>query len=225
MIALPTVAARTEADLEFDRQVAALVACGVPELIEFREDTFRAALEPLRDLLPALPAGSAGIPFVVVVPAVPPAALLAAIRTVGGSGFTTVRAGELGAFAPLPELDVPRTPYLLLDVDTGADEMGVPPGEAVERIVAAGRTPLTLAEGVAVLVSDPGILRSRNSFSLLGTRAGDQRVPALWVSSQRPRLGWCYEDAAHQWLGAASCGGRLDSHPPGAAAGRAPRPR
>ena len=215
MTAQPMVAARTEADLEFDRQVAALVACGVPDLIDFREDTFRAALEPLRDLLPVLPRGGTGIPFVVVVPAVPPSALLAAIRTVGGSGFTTVSAQELGRFHPLPELDVPCTPYLLLDVDTGHDTMGVPPGEAMGTITSAGRTPLTLAEGVAVLVSDPGVLRARNCFSLLGSYAGDKRVPALSISSLRPRLGWCYEGAAQQWLGSASCGGRLGSPPPG----------
>lgn len=215
MIALPTVAARTEADLEFDRQVAALVACGVPDLIDFREETFRAALEPLRDLLPTLPGRGAGIPFVIVLPAVPPPALLAEIRTVGGSGFTTVSAEELTPFSPLPELDVPCTPYLLLDVDTGADFLGVPPGEARERIAAAGRTPLTLAEGVALLVSDPGILRSHNGFSLLGSRAGDERVPALSVASQRPRLGWCYPGATHQLLGAASCGGRIGSLPTG----------
>ena len=215
MIALPPVAARTEADLEFDRQLAALVACGVPELIDFREDTFRAALEPLRDLLPTLPAGGNGIPFVVVVPAAPPAALLAAVSTAGGAGVTTMRADDVARFRPLPELDVPCTPYLLLDLDTGLDTLGLPPVAAQDRIAAAGRTPLTLAEGLAVLVCAPGILRSRNGFCLLGARAGDKRVPALWVSSRRPRLGWSYQGAAHSWLGAASCGGRLGSPTPG----------
>lgn len=217
MIALPPVAARTEADLEFDRQVAALVACGVPDLIDFREDTFRAALEPLRDLLPALPeppTESSGPPFAVVVPAAPPVALLAAVSTAGGAGCTTMEADDVARFRPLPELDVPCTPYLLLDVDTGAETVGLPPLEAQERIVATGRTPLTLAEGLAVLVCAPGILRWRNSFCLLGARAGDERVPALWVSAQRPRLGWTNEGSAHSWLGTASCGGRLGSPTP-----------
>ena len=52
-----------------------------------------------------------------------------------------------------------------------------------------------------MLVSDPGVLRGRNCFSLLGSRAGDKRVPALWVSARRPRLGWCYQGAPHTWLG------------------------
>ena len=39
--------------------------------------------------------------------------------------------------------------------------------------------------------------------------AGDKRVPALWVSARRPRLGWCFQGAPHTWLGSASCGGRV----------------
>jgi hypothetical protein len=65
-----------------------------------------------------------------------------------------------------------------------------------------------VAEGLSLLVSDPGVLRARNCFSLLGSRCGDKRVPALWVSERRPRLGWCYQGAPHTWLGTASCGGR-----------------
>lgn len=213
MNALSSVVARTEADLEFDRQVDALVASGIPGLVDFREDPFRAAVEPLRDLLPVLPARGSGIPFVIVVPAAPPEQLLAAVSTAGGAGFTTMDAGDLARFRPLPELDVPCTPYLLLDVDTGADTCGLPPREAMDGITAAGRTPLTVAEGLAVLVSDPGVLRTRNCFSLLGSRAGDKRVPALWVSARRPRLGWCYQGAAHSWLGSASGGGRLAPSP------------
>jgi hypothetical protein len=120
---------------------------------------------------------------------------------------------DLARFRPLPELDIPTGPYLLLDVDPGADTLNVPPSEALPRITAAGRSPLTIAEGLAVLVSDPGVLRGRNCFSLLGSRAGDKRVPALWVSARRPRLGWCYQGAPHTWLGSASCAGRLGESP------------
>jgi hypothetical protein len=127
---------------------------------------------------------------------------------VGGAGFTTMTEEDLAGFRPLPELDVPAGPYLLLDVDPGADTLSVPPGQVLPRLAADGRSPLTVAEGLSVLVSDPGVLRSRNCFSLAGSRAGDKRVPALWVSSRRPRLGWCYQGAPHTWLGTASCAGR-----------------
>ena len=213
MSALSHVAAPTETDVEFDRQVDALVASGLPERLDLADGCFRAWLEPLRDQLPAVGTPGDGIPFVVVLPDLPVVDVLATVHTVGGAGFTTMEPDDLARFRPLPELDVPCAPYLLLDVDPGPDTLDLPPVEALARITAAGRSPLTVAEGLSVLVSDPGVLRSRNCFSLAGSRAGDKRVPALWVSARRPRLGWCYQGAPHTWLGTASCGGRVAEPP------------
>jgi hypothetical protein len=208
MTGLPVAAVPTDAEPEFDRQVDCLALSGLPEGLDLAESCFKASLEPLRDLLPRVPHGGSGIPFVVVVPNLPLVEVLGRVHTVGGTGFTTMEPDDLARFRPLPELDVPGAPYLLLDVDAGPDTRGVPPVEALPRITSAGRSPLTIAEGVAVLVSDPGVLRGRNCFSLLGSRAGDKRVPALWMSARRPRLGWCYQGAPHTWLGSASCAGR-----------------
>ena len=199
----------TEAELEFDRQVDALALTGLPEHRDLAEGCFRAWLEPLRDVLPEPGPSGTRVPFVVVVPDPPTVDVLETVHTVGGPGFTTMDDDDLARFRPLPELDLPRAPYLLVDVDTGPETLNLPPAQALPRIEEAGRSPLTLAEGLAVLVSDPGVLRSRNCFSLLGSRAGDKRVPALWVSQRRPRLGWCYAGAPHTWLGSASCGDRL----------------
>jgi hypothetical protein len=208
---LPATAVPTEAELEFDRQVDALALTGLPAHLDLSDACFRAFLEPLRDLLPSLDdtGSGAGIPFVVVVPDVAVRDVLAAVSTVGGTGFTTMDDEDVALFQPLPELDVPRAPYLLLDVDTGEDTLGQTPAEVLPQLVARGRLPLTIAEGLAVLVSDPGVLTARNAFSLLGSRARDKRVPALWTSGRRPRLGWCYQGAPHTWLGSASCAGRL----------------
>ena len=213
MSAIPLVAVPTEADLEFDRQIDALAQTGLTERLDLAEGCFRAWLEPLRDLLPAIGTGGEGIPFVVVIPDLPVVEVLGSATMVGGAGFTTMEPDDLARFRSLPELDVPSTPYLLLDVDPGPDTLNLPPSEALPRITATGRSPLTIAEGLSVLVSDPGVLRSRNCFSLLGSRAGDKRVPALWVSARRPRLGWCYQGAPHTWLGSASCGGRVAEAP------------
>ncbi|MET0764076.1 MAG: DUF5701 family protein [Blastococcus sp.] len=212
MAALP-IALPTEAELEFDRQVDALVTSGMPELLDLVESCFRASLEPLRDLLPES-ADDGHIPFVVVVPQTPVVEVLEAVHTLGGAGFTTMEADDLARFRPLPELDVPRTPYLLVDVDPGPHTLNQRPAEVLPQLAAAGRSPLTVAEGLAVLVSDPGVLRSRNCFSLLGSRAGDKRVPALWISARRPRLGWCYQGAPHTWLGSASCAARIGEPSP-----------
>ena len=215
MTALPVAACPTETELEFDRQVDALALTGLPELLDLRESCFRASLEPLRDLLPSPGDDGDRIPFVVVVPGLPVVPVLESVHLVGGSGFTTMTAEDLSRFRPLPELDVPVGPYLLLDVDPGPDTLDVPPGDVLPRLTAARRSPLTIEEGLAVLVSDPGILRGRNCFSLAGSRAGDKRVPGLWVSARRPRLGWCYQGAPHTWLGTASCADRRGEHSAG----------
>jgi hypothetical protein len=213
MTALPVAACLPEAELEFERQVDALVMAGLPEALDLAEGCFRACVEPLRDLLPPAEPDGARIPFVVVVPHLPVVPVLEAVHGVGGSGFTTMADDELARFRPLAELQVPAGPYLLTDVDPGADTLNLPPAEVLPQLEAAGRSPLTIAEGLAVLVSDPGVLRGRNCFSLLGSRAGDKRVPALWISARRPRLGWCYQGAPHTWLGSASCAGRLGEPP------------
>jgi hypothetical protein len=213
MTALPVAACPTEVELEFDRQIDALVMTGLPEAMELSESCFRACAEALRDLLPPVPGDPDRIPFVVVFPTVPVVPVLETVHTVGGAGFTTMTDDDVAGFRPLPELGIPTGPYLLLGVDLGADTFNQPPGDVLPRITAADRTPLTVAEGLSLLVSDPGVLRSRNCFSLAGSRAGDKRVPALWVSARRPRLGWCYQGAPHTWLGTASCAGRRGELP------------
>jgi hypothetical protein len=205
--ALPAPVA-TEAELEFDRQVDALTLTGLAATLDLQDSCFRALLEPLRDLLPGQSPDGGTVPFVVVLPDLPVRQVLDQVHGVGGTGFTTMDDDDLARFRPLPELGVPAVPYLLLDVDTGPDTLNVTPAAVSPTLAARGRSPLTIAEGLCLLVSDPGVLRARNCFSLLGSRCGDKRVPALWVSDRRPRLGWCYQGAPHTWLGTASSGGR-----------------
>jgi hypothetical protein len=69
------------------------------------------------------------------------------------------------------------------------------------------------SEGIAVVTHLPGILRERTWFSLLGSRCGDRRVTAVWVSKTRPKLGQCRAGNPRTWLGSASCGGRVTGSP------------
>jgi hypothetical protein len=113
-------------------------------------------------------------------------------------------------YAPIAGLDIPdAASYVLHDVDFGAEFFDVTPEDALPAILGRGRTPLTIDEGVAVLTQFPGVLSAENAFSLLGSRRGDRRVPALWLSGGRPRLGWCWAGAPHPWLGSASCRARV----------------
>jgi hypothetical protein len=117
---------------------------------------------------------------------------------------------DLERFAPLEAVELPDgAAYLVADVDTGRDTLNVTPDDALERIVADGRSPLTIDEGLALVTHFPQLLVDANCFSLLGSRCGDRRVTALWLSEKRPRLGWCWAGNPHTWLGSASCGARI----------------
>ncbi len=143
-------------------------------------------------------------------PALDPLGALAEVKLGDKPGFTDMEAADLARFEPIAELEVPGDPYLLEGFDSGAEFLDVTPEVALPAILAAGRSPLTIAEGLAILLADPEILRERNCFSLLGSRCGDRRVPALWIKGDgRPRLGWCWQGAPHTWLGSASCEERI----------------
>jgi hypothetical protein len=146
--------------------------------------------------------------------AVAPERALALVEHRGKTGFTSMQSEDLARFSPIEGVEPPPGPgYLLVGVDSGADTLNVTPDRALESILGDGRSPLTIAEGLALLLQHPGLLRERNAFSLLGSRCGDRRVPALWLSRGAPRLGWCWAGNPHTWLGSASCAGRLA--PPG----------
>jgi hypothetical protein len=143
-------------------------------------------------------------------PALHPLETLARVELDGRQGFTDLEAADLATFRPIAELEVPAGPYVLAGFDPGAEFLDVTPEVALSAIVAAGRSPLTIAEGLSILLETPEVLRERNCFSLLGSRCGDRRVPALWIKRDgRPRLGWCWQGAPHTWLGSASCEERV----------------
>ena len=71
-----------------------------------------------------------------------------------------------------------------------------------------GRTPLTIHEGLALATQFPASLEKNRCYMLAGSRRGDKRVPALWISNRAPKLGWCWDGNLHTWLGIASAGSR-----------------
>lgn len=108
------------------------------------------------------------------------------------------------------ESGVPRDrPYLVSGFEPGLQYLNVPPRDAVPRIRAAGRLPATIEEGLAAFTANPAVLRRLECFSLAGSTRGDKRVPALWVSANAPKLGWCFAGAPHTWLGTASVAARI----------------
>ena len=195
---------------ELDRQVGNLRHHGYPELAGMTEDELDALVRPLRDRLPDAGTGNGRIPFVVVVTSslVPTVDAVRRWSVDGRAGFTDMGA-ELPDYRPVEGLELPADPvYLLLDVDTGGDTLNVCPNDALPRIRDAGRSPVTIDEGVALVTHFPEVFADRNAFQALGSRARNKRVPSFWISKGAPRLGWCWAGNPHTWLGAASAGGR-----------------
>jgi Family of unknown function (DUF5701) len=186
---------------------------GYPQLAGLDDTAFAALVEPLRDRLPAAPVTSASngcVPFLLVVrdSLVPTVAQVERWSVRGKPGWTDM-AAELAGFRPIEGVDVPEGPvYLLLDVDTGAATLDVTPNDALPRITGAGRTPLTIDEGVALVTQHPDVFTTHNAFQALGSRATNKRVPSFWMSKGAPRLGWCWAGNPHSWLGSASAAGR-----------------
>lgn len=192
---------------ELDRQLTVLLDTGVSAASGVTRAALHRRIQPLHDVVEQVE----GQPFVLVLPGLAAAdVLVARARLRGKSGFTTMEPDDLATFRPTADTALPAaSAYLLIDPETGRRWLDVPPEEVLPPLLASGRTPLTLDEGLALLLQDGEVLRRDTCFSMLAARCGDRRVPALWVSKGRPRLGWCWDGAPHSWLGSASAAGRL----------------
>lgn len=210
-------------DGELDRQRAVLVKHGLPNLVGLTDDAFTEAVETLRPALRDLVSGDsrqARAPFVLVASGGPVTDMAAVeqqvplLRLAGGSvpGVLDRNHGEQGLapYRPIDEVGPPPAPvYALVDVDRGEEFRGVPPQDALPMILKRGRTPLTIPEGIAFVLLYPQVLEKNACFMLPGSRRGDRRVPALWISGKAPKLGWCWDGNPHDWLGVASVKARM----------------
>ncbi len=195
-----------------DRQLDTLIAKGYPALAGLDDAAFAAHVDKLRPLLDDVRASDdAALPFLLVVRSslVPTVAAVERLEVMGKAGWTDMQ-DEIDTYKPIDGVDVPDAPvYLLTDVSTGRESLGVTPADALPAIRAAGRTPLTVDEGVALVTQLPSSLTDLNAFQAVGSRAANKRIPSFWMSKGAPRLGWCWEGNPHSWLGSASAAARL----------------
>ncbi|MER7461050.1 DUF5701 family protein [Micromonospora sp. NPDC126480] len=205
-----------DAGAEFDRQVERFVELGYPALAGRSPEDFRELVTPLRA---AAVTGAAGrpaptegrVPFLLVVTRdLVPVQERVALTTLAGKRKPGIvdrhyPDGDLARFDPIKELEVPAGPaYLLFDVDRGEETLNLAPASAMEVITSQDRLPLTIDEGLAFVTLHPPALAKNKCFSLVGSRCGDKRVPAIWISQGAPKLGWCWWGNPHTWLGSAS---------------------
>jgi hypothetical protein len=208
---------------EFDRQVRTLIELGYPKVSGLVPERFAALLAPLRATVmkaadteyDEYDAESGRVPFVLIVTRelAPIEETMPRTALHGGKlpGFVdrSFEPGALERFVATPQAELPsQRAYLLFDVERGEEFCGVVPRDAMATIAERGRTLLTIEEGIALITHFPQVLVKNKCFSLGGSRSGDRRVPALWISQKAPKLGWCWEGNPHTWLGMASAGSR-----------------
>lgn len=186
-------------------QIDFYVAAEYPLLAGMTESEFRG----LFDQLP--PIDEPGIATITSA-LIDPEARVPAVRLPGSKlpGILDRNHGEPGLARYKPVVEVPAASvYWLLGVDRGDEFRNVAPRDALPVITSRGRTPLTIDEGLSLATVLPGVIEKNHCFMLAGSRMGNKRVPALWISGRAPKLGWCFEGVPHTWLGIASARKRV----------------
>ncbi len=198
-------------------QVERLVALGLPDAAGVPPERLRVAVDR---------AGVGDALLVVHPDRVPPSALAPLLRLGDRPGFVVEDMTDVDAFAPIPGAEPPASPFWLVTGVQRGDEMANwSPDEALPAIVGAGRTPLTLAEGIGWALQVPDVLDRNHCYMTIGSRLRkpngrlDARTPALWISNgtgrdgkerrNAPKVGWCWAGNRHTWLGFASADARV----------------
>ena len=157
---------------EVRRQLDHLIALGYPDLLGVMSESLRLVVELLADVPEKLPVSSKvppedHVPFVVVISAGLPLEDAAGLMRLKRKPATfMITSEELLEYRPIAGVEVPdAVAYLLTDIDTGSEFCNVKPEDALRVITGRGRTPLTIAEGIALVTQRPDTLRKNKCFS------------------------------------------------------------
>lgn len=195
------------------KQAERLIELGVHSLAGLTEDQIHSAVSDATD------------DSLLVLREAKPSNLAPLLTFSGKAGFVVVDMPDVDLFTPIETVAVPESPAYLVHGLTRGDEMeNWSPDEALPAMTEAGRTPLTLLEGIHWLLQVPEVLERGHCFMTIGSRlrkengALDTRTPAVWISNgtgrdgkdnrNAPKVGWCWAGNRHTWLGFASAAGR-----------------
>jgi hypothetical protein len=108
----------------------------------------------------------------------------------GKHGFLVVDMPDVDDFAPIASVRLRAGPLYLINRLDRCDHMANwSPDEALPAITAAGRTPLSLSEGIHWLMHQPEMLQRNHCFMTIGSRLPkpngslNARTPALWINN------------------------------------------
>lgn len=98
----------------------------------------------------------------------PSSALAALLRLDGKEGFVVEDMTDVDDFLPIAEANRPDGAYVVDGLDRGDAHRNRTPAEALPDMVAAGRSPLTLEEGLHWAIQNPAILERNHCFMTIG---------------------------------------------------------
>lgn len=141
-------------------------------------------------------------------------------------GFVVEDMTDIDLFGPSVDSTALTTSvYAVTDPQRGDEMRNWSPKEASDELNSRGRVPLTLTEALYWTIQDPSILGRGACFMAIGSRLQkpngpyDSRTPALWISNgtgrdgkdnkDAPKIGWCWWNNRHTWLGFASGASRV----------------
>lgn len=213
---------------EFTHQLNNLISKGYPEALGIADTEFIQHIKPLSNKLAEVKDTTIDLekgilPFVIVITdkKLPPEKMMSLVEREGKQGVEKMYPHQPSQYSTIDSVNLPTgLAYLLIDIDRGKDTLNITPNEALERIKKENHSPLTIDEGIAILIQYPDFLKKNNCFSLLASRIQNpepnssksinKTVPAIWINSKKqPNLGWCWAGNPHTWLGSASCSKRV----------------
>ncbi|MFJ5878454.1 DUF5701 family protein [Streptomyces sp. NPDC093088] len=213
---LPSLVA--QADRLIDLGVAELAGLSADEVRSFAAKADGGATEGGTE------SGAEGSLLAVHPGALPASALAPLLRHAERPGFVVTDMPDVDLFAPTG-VELPDGPLYLVDgADRGGRMSNWSPDEALPALTAEGRTPMLLTEGMHWVLQTPDVLVRNHCFMTIGSRlrkangSWDARTPAIWISNgtgrdgrerrDAPKIGWCWWNNRHTWLGFASTTGR-----------------
>lgn len=200
-------------------QAERLIELGVHESAGLPAARLRAFAEAAED------SAGAGGTLLAVRPDHAPASVLAPLlRRDDKPGFVVTDMPDVDRFTPCG-IELPDGPlYLVTGLDRGDHMANWSPDEALPVLTKEDRTPLLLTEGIHWVLQQPEALERNHCFMTIGSRLRkadgtfDARTPAVWISNgtgrdgrerrNAPKVGWCWWNNRHTWLGFASATGR-----------------
>jgi len=185
----------------FDSQMETLKSRGCPQaILEAFQNLRDAVLSKAAEM--EIPKGH--IPFVPVIPRIYMGVygLMPMVRNGEKVGYTYLDPNEI-----TDQVETPKNPYFIYDVENGKDMLGKSPEKAEKLITEQKRSCLTDDEGIAVCIHTNVL--SEHYVDCTGSRYKRvDRVPIVYLGGGGPRLDWVSFGHSSDGWGSASCRSR-----------------